>query len=249
MKLLVLSDLHLECHQDGGASFISQLRTDVDGVILAGDICTFSLMESVLSQFCARYSRVFYVLGNHEYWGSSFAVVQSIVYALAMVHPQLHVLENSITEVSGIRFLGTTLWFPETEVTRKSPWWSDYRRIYEDLDNTPRTIALKNVAAVEFLNKNLKEGDVVITHHLPCQESIHPYYATEESNVFFLTDLGFLIQERKPQLWVHGHSHEHADHVLGVTRVLANPFGYPFERKRTTEDLNLVVEVNSKLGS
>lgn len=38
-------------------------------------------------------------------------------------------------------------------------------------------------------------------------------------------DLTFIIANRKPQLWVHGHIRRHADHLLGETRILFNPLG------------------------
>jgi len=30
-------------------------------------------------------------------------------------------------------------------------------------------------------------------------------------------------------VWIHGHSHDRCDYLLGKTRVVANPLGYPNE--------------------
>jgi hypothetical protein len=37
------------------------------------------------------------------------------------------------------------------------------------------------------------------------------------------------VRERRPKLWIHGHSHDCCDYALGQARVVANPLGYPNE--------------------
>ena len=32
--------------------------------------------------------------------------------------------------------------------------------------------------------------------------------------------------DRGPDLWVHGHTHDSFDYVLGWTQVVVNPYGY-----------------------
>ncbi len=70
------------------------------------------------------------------------------------------------------------------------------------------------------------EGDIVITHYLPSFRSVHPKFAAEPTNCFFVCDVEDLIVERQPALWLHGHTHESADYQIGKTRVVCNPFGY-----------------------
>jgi Icc-related predicted phosphoesterase len=48
-------------------------------------------------------------------------------------------------------------------------------------------------------------------------------------NAFFVCDMTAHISERQPKLWIHGHSHDRCDYLLGTTRVVANPLGYPSE--------------------
>ena len=38
-----------------------------------------------------------------------------------------------------------------------------------------------------------------------------------------------ILKDSKAALWVHGHIHGQSDYVLGETRVIANPRGYPGE--------------------
>jgi Icc-related predicted phosphoesterase len=51
-------------------------------------------------------------------------------------------------------------------------------------------------------------------------------------NAFFVCDMTAHISERQPKLWIHGHSHDRCDYLLGTTRVVANPLGYPSEPRR-----------------
>ena len=48
-------------------------------------------------------------------------------------------------------------------------------------------------------------------------------------NAFFICDMAPQVREYQPKLWIHGHSHDRCDYLLGATRVVANPLGYPNE--------------------
>ena len=54
-----------------------------------------------------------------------------------------------------------------------------------------------------------------------------------------------MIEEQRPALWVHGHTHDSCDYQVGVTRVVCNPRGYEDENKRF--DPELVVTVNDHI--
>ena len=38
-----------------------------------------------------------------------------------------------------------------------------------------------------------------------------------------------VVRAEQAALWIHGHSHDRCDYLLGTTRVVANPLGYPNE--------------------
>lgn len=84
----------------------------------------------------------------------------------------------------------------------------------------------KNTESIEFLKRELLSGDIVLTHHLPSYRSVPQRYKTSPLNGFFVCDLEGLILERKPSLWVHGHTHDSLDYHLGNTRIVCNPYGY-----------------------
>jgi len=46
-------------------------------------------------------------------------------------------------------------------------------------------------------------------------------------NIFYANELDLLIEDKKPALWLHGHTHESRDYKIGKTRIICNPRGYP----------------------
>lgn len=107
MKLLIVSDLHLEF----GNTYVPP-QTGYDVAVIAGDIgnpATFVVhwakRESTFR--CAR--NVVYVPGNHEFYGT---VMQRSLAAMreAAVGSKVHALECAETVIDDVRFLGCVLW-------------------------------------------------------------------------------------------------------------------------------------------
>lgn len=225
MEIRVLSDLHFEFHRDGGKSFIASLNLQKEDVLaLVGDIATIKCLESVLQQICPRVTQVLFVCGNHEYYGSNPKKVDQILLSVSSTHKNFIRLEKDIFLLpSGQRVLGTTLWFPESVPARAlAPLWSDFHAIRRLED----WVYEENDKSVQFLNQELQKGDIVLTHYLPSWKSVHPMYAGERTNCYFVCDLEPLIVERAPALWLHGHTHTSHNYKIGSTRVVCNPFGY-----------------------
>lgn len=222
MKILVLSDLHLEFHRDDGKSFINSLDNNVDLLILAGDITKSKLINYVLTLFCQQFKQVIYVHGNHEFYDSSRPEVISHTKEACENNKNLIWLDNDVTEINGIRFLGTPLWFDN-----RFP--KSYKRMINDfslIKNYEDWVYAENDKAVRFLRSEVREGDVVITHHLPSFRSVHSTYTNHPLNCFFVHDVEDIIRTNKPKLWIHGHTHFSFDYQLGDTRIICNPFGY-----------------------
>lgn len=225
MKIQILSDLHFEMRN--WRSLIEKLDpSGVDVLVLAGDILPASRKtEKMLTLFRERYPHVVYVPGNHEYWGTSLSAILRLEEAAANARVSF-LRPGNIVTIAGRRFLGDTMWFPQSMEAALERHWADY--IYIN-GATPSDIFGLNAAFRAFLEEELREGDVVITHHLPHPQSIGPNYTNSPTNVFFLSDQSDLIEERKPALWVHGHTHDPYDYVVGATRIVCNPYGYPSE--------------------
>lgn len=100
-RIHVVSDLHLET-----GPYALPEGLDFDVLVAAGDI---GPVEHAVAWLAAIGKPVIYVLGNHEFWGRQFDEVLRVARAAAR-GTQVHVLERTQVVISGVRFLGTTLW-------------------------------------------------------------------------------------------------------------------------------------------
>lgn len=232
MKIQIISDIHMEFHADGGADFISRL-SHADVLVVAGDLCSYRQLPATLRKLCDAFEHVVYVLGNHESYGATIEDSRERVratktsFANAEVGrvkpPNLHFLDNSVATINGQRFLGGTLWFRDTpDNFRYEINLDDFSQIRE----IQVSVYEENARTVDFLNTNVRAGDIVVTHHLPTMASVSSRYKSSQTNRFFVCDMDDLIFDAKPKVWIHGHTHDSKDYMHGDTRILCNPFGY-----------------------
>jgi predicted phosphodiesterase len=249
VRIRVLSDLHFEFHRDGGKEFVSRLDPKgVDLLILAGDITRVDVgIHKSLALFRQRFTcPIVFIPGNHEYHKTNRQTAERAIKNAVSQLKGVHWLDCGIFELGGKRILGTTLWYgrhrpPEGIVSTEEEWargtirmleptkkvlvehtWTDF----ENIENLDTWVYDENGRAVRFLCDNMREGDIVVTHILPCRQSVPAKYGRSVSNAFFLSDITPLIEDRKPALVIHGHTHMSNDYMIGPTRVVCNPFGY-----------------------
>lgn len=69
---------------------------------------------------------------------------------------------------------------------------------------------------------------VVVSHHLPSYASIPQEFKREyHGNAAYASDLSnFILDRQRIKYWVHGHTHDPCDYMIGETRILCNPRGY-----------------------
>ena len=239
MRLRIMSDLHLEFHADAGRSFIAALDPSrVDALVIAGDLSTAGGIAEALVRLCDLFPKVVYVHGNHEFYHHSRPQVMEIMEDVIGRLPNLIWLENGIAELGGHRILGAPLWFRRDDKAPKYEM-NDFNLI-EDFEEW---VYDENRQAVKFLRRELAPGDVVITHHLPSKRSISPDYKDDPLNAYFFCDLEELIIERRPAVWVHGHTHTSFDYKIGSTRIVCNPFGYAGHGKNSEFDMDKTIEI------
>jgi Icc-related predicted phosphoesterase len=226
MRLRIASDLHFEFMRDGGKHISQELTADpgFDVLIVAGDISSFKGLCRALVTLCqASPKPVIYVLGNHDAYGSTWKAALDEARRATSLCDNLHVLEREVLELDGQRFVGCTLWFPHDGIPKVvDRCLGDFHYIKDIYEFLPDVAA----ASRRFLNESIREGDVVVTHHLPHPRSVHPKYAGSQMNPFFLHDVSGYIEHYEPALWIHGHTHTSFDYMVGKTRIVANPFGY-----------------------
>ena len=224
-----MSDTHFEFHRDKGVSFIQSLdATDIDVLVLAGDICMSDQLGIILPLFCGKYPHVIFVPGNHDYYRTSFKRVHQDLYSYEEILGNLHVLIHDAITIDGQRFLGTPLWF---RYNTRTDLYEQHMTDFYIIEDFKELVYEENGKAIDFLTSNINSDDVVISHHLPSHQSVSAKYKMSPINMYFVCDMEYLIAETKPSLWVHGHGHEPVDYKLFDTRVVSNPLGYPNEFK------------------
>lgn len=222
-RFQIFSDLHLEYHSDLGNKFLENIEISAENVILAGDICSLDLMDSVYKAFSKKYKRVFFVLGNHEFYGHTFDTVFTEANRLQKTLNNVYWLNRSIFTIDNLRILGCTLWF------RNDPLNIEHQHKLSDFTNITEfetTVYSQNALDISFLEDVMKHGDIVVTHHLPTSKSVMPKFRGSDLTRFFYCDMDSIILDKKPLIWVHGHAHDPFDYIHGETRVICNPYGY-----------------------
>lgn len=242
MKIQIASDLHLERHfgcYPPARDFLAVKDRDV--LVLAGDIGTHTgAMEFVLEQ--AEISPVIYVPGNHEYYSRHTRHETDYAWRqIAAETPALHYLVAESVSIDGVRFWGAP-WYSNfhgrrdhgyLRVIRSSindfsfPYHNDHNSwtVISHLEEHERQTAL--------LREQAGKVDVVVTHWPPTRHATAPRFLNSLINPYFVNHLEELVKEIAAPLWISGHVHDPFDAVVGPTRCVGNPCGYPGETPET----------------
>jgi Icc-related predicted phosphoesterase len=224
MKFGILSDLHMEFDP-------WFFEPDPDVFYLnAGDTHPHTIVREYFNELMG--DNYLYVYGNHDYYGQA----GSELFKKASDHV-------FTKEVNGIKIAGATLWTDITPVR----WW-DFKEYMMD------TKYIKSMNYDRYMNAHKahhdflfnSDADIWVVHHLPSFQSVHEKYLGSNGNDFFATELSRKILEMRkpPKLIVHGHTHEKMDYMIGDTRVICHPRGYPNENAwfQTYQPLILEIE-------
>lgn len=249
MKLLVMSDLHLEF------SNLLVSQTDADVVVLPGDI-----WKGDAGIYWARAAwpnkEIVYVAGNHEFYGKNRLDVLARL-RIAARETGVHFLDNEEVVIGGVRFLGATMWtdfelFGDklNDMVIASDCLTDFRVIHEGKAHfSPMDSVLLHEESVAWLNRKLIDEPydgktVVVTHHLPSILSVADRFRDDPLSACFVSHLDHLLG--RSELFLHGHTHDSFDYTFGKTRVVCNPRGYcRFEGGGENFDFNknLILEI------
>lgn len=259
MRLLILSDLHLELWREH-APKIDLAASRPDMVILAGDI---HVGAKAVGWAAATFPGlpVLYVHGNHEGYGHNLDSVQDEILAASVATDNVHFLSCNEYIQNGVRFLGATMWtdfrlFGDDErpacMREAEAVMTDYKRIrlakkgYRKLRaaDTAQFHAIEKSWLTKKLYEPFEGQTVVITHMAPSMRSVAVQFLHDVASASYASRLDDLVE--KADLWIHGHMHESSDYVIGKCRVVCNPCGY-MNRDRSAEnslfDSNFVIEL------
>ncbi|MCQ9616679.1 metallophosphoesterase [Paenalcaligenes niemegkensis] len=260
MRIQLLSDLHLEV--DPG--YVPQAAPDVDVLVLAGDIGSHSPHSALegadfgLSRFSplltnAKWPRVLYIPGNHEF---DWLDYDATYVRLRKLCDQLGIewLDREIITIGSVRFIGTTLWSDFEALALLKGGMTEQMRELEKAYRAADFYLRKNTTArngkpllAEQIRELAKECQswlydalltpfegttVTVTHFAPTLESADPRYGLTPGTAGFCNSM----EEFLPftQLWMHGHLHCRNDFIATGSvngeayrcRIVANPRGY-----------------------
>lgn len=264
MRLLVISDLHLEF---GAFQFPSPMPS-FDVAVFAGDISSpisaaIEWMRAARQDGGSLKDRpIVYVPGNHEFYGSELKSNLADGKEAAQL-ADINLLARRSVVIDGVRFIGSILWTdyrllgrPKLSMIVAGQELNDHRLIrYREGDGhysrfMPWHAAAEHRLDLAFIRSELEiqhDGPtVVVTHHAPHPGSVQPRHQGSALSPAFASDLAALIEDFQPELWIHGHDHGSHDYMVGHTRVLANQAGYPSlhgDRENSGFDPHCVIKV------
>lgn len=199
---------------------------NVDLYVLAGDIGNpYEVQTRIHSVKELEEQKIAYLAGNHEYYHQDFDDVNNFVFN------NLNSSYNNHTiDVKGRKVHMCTLWTHMSSPIREIMYEKQLNDSNYIGDWSGERANEEFKKSYEWLMDVVEEGDLVFTHHSPSNMSVVDRWKGNPINDFFHNNLDNFIKTRKPALWGHGHIHDPVDYMLGDTRVVANPHGYPEER-------------------
>lgn len=253
MKIWVMSDLHLTTFEQslGDLKGIIPTVPQADLAIVAGDVGEgIETSAAWLAENIRPHMPVVWILGNHEYYGGWFRTSRELARRRAN-ELGITLLDDDAVIIDGVRFVGSTLWTDYNIYARGDEailrehmvyarmYLNDHRHIDLEAGKLDRFLPLharqQHLESRAWLDRVLSEPfsghTVVVSHHAPSPKSVSSQYAGDPLTAAFVSNLDDLILERRPNYWIHGHTHQSFDYRLGRTRVLCNPRGYGRENQ------------------
>jgi predicted phosphohydrolase len=240
-KFQLFSDIHLEFSKK---SFPKIPKLE-EYLILAGDIgkINTSNFKDFFDYCSLNWKKVFYILGNHEYYSSnkSFNRLNEDYHIFIKQYPNVFLLDNSHYDISpNFRIIGSTLWSNPASIEG----FNDFVYIKEVNDHINRKLGMSietfkrlHKESVDYLIGEISKNDknlLVITHFPPTQQNTsHPKYKNQSQIIrdYFASNMIDNIPKiHKIKSWIFGHTHYSTSVQLpNNIRLMSNQMGYPNE--------------------
>jgi predicted phosphohydrolase len=255
MKVQFCSDLHLEFPENRKFLTRNPINPAGEILVLAGDIVCFRELErasSFIDYVSDHYSEVYWVPGNHEYYGSDIREMTNPLWE--NIRSNVHLVNNQAIDRGGLRLVLSTLWscispLREWDIQRSM---SDFSAItYDNGRFTPSHFNMLHEESLVFLKTSLAStGDiptVVVTHHVPTLMNYPPVFKSSTLTEAFAVELFELIETSGAVSWIYGHHHVNTPSFkIGRTMMLTNQLGYVHHHEHGSFRQSAVVEVNAR---
>lgn len=232
-NILVTADLHLDLWKRTERSPLDALPPSfwqgLDALIVAGDLSNDAPRK--WPRHLARLvdlmgpDKVFVLPGNHDYYG--LPIGQDATLAALCDQAGTTLVQQRVLHFGSWRFLCATLW-TDLALPGEIGHSADFRRI-QDTDGgplTPASISTLHDRHLAWLRTELAQewaGEtVVVTHHAPHRDMLDTHVPA-----LFASDLGDVIAQHAPALWLCGHTHFPTQVRLGDTLVRNISLGGP----------------------
>lgn len=202
--------------------------------------------QELLRNEFGHYKKILYIPGNHEYYGYAMdkrTWVESLDDRLILSDRLTHRIDNTL-------IIMATLW---TSFGNRNPMnmlvakggMNDFRMIdfetrTNDYDQGARKIYLdpehvadineKHFDYIQRMYELRQPGDTVIvaTHHAPSMQSHNKKRFGDADTLAYAycNEYDEYVMDSGIDYWLHGHTHDNVDYMIGYTRVLSAMYGY-----------------------
>jgi Icc-related predicted phosphoesterase len=279
MKITILNDIHLEFDKQPNLKLAGG-----DILLLPGDVAVAkhlqpqrtdkigkqhrAICDAFFREECAKYNRVYYIMGNHEHYNGIFDYTAETLREY-LEGTNVTLLDNEFVALNDEwQLFGGTLW---TDYNNDD-WFTCHAAKDRMNDHTiikkllpqgkanpygepfgrflPHDAVAEHRKTLEALQSGLYEWTqidkktIVMTHHAPTMQSVHPRFAGDLLNYAYATDLSDLIMDNPNiKYWLHGHMHDTHDYNVGECRVVCNPRGYQGYELNETFNQDFYIEI------
>jgi len=252
MKFRVASDLHLEFRSSylDDVLFLPDLQDDKETcLILAGDIGLLydpRTYAKFMKHSSEQFKNIFWIGGNHEWYHSNIDKI-NIKMAIDDLALSNIYTERLVLEEERIFIIGYTLWTnfdneDQDSMLIAQRYMSDFHIIETSNDIDSKTSILKPRETLVFHREQLESifygvdhysklgyKCIVVSHHQPSLNGIQKEFQGDRMNGAFASDLDEKIKKHNIEYWIAGHTHSMQKYMIGNTKVITNPLGYPSE--------------------
>jgi predicted phosphohydrolase len=240
----IVSDVHLEFRKQAPV-----ITPNASCLALLGDIgqpFEPSYKDFIGTQ-AENFSKVFLIMGNHEYYSSTGTTTDAILEKARQVcagYENVHLLDRSRVDLDErVSVLGCTLW--SLLNAKSATFLNDMRKIHiPDGENRlldRETYNSWHIRDVIWLQRELKQvatdgrKAIVLTHHGPLLDMSGKFKGSRASSAF-VSDLRHLFTP--PAIaFASGHVHSNVDVEINGIRSVSNALGYPGEVTGYKEDV------------
>ncbi len=238
MRIFTISDIHGDYDVNlKKVEAISAVEYKNDVLLVPGDLShKLSLSIAILKLLKARFSRVFFVPGNHDVWldrGDFEDSLKKFEHLLNVVHD--HGIETGPCRLGTVVLLPIFSWYDYSFAMPEA----SHKMVWSDLVRCKWPLELESLTT-HFLGMNrslpVHEGDTVITysHFVPRIDILSPRLVNHIPHIIpFLgsESIDRQIREFQSQIHIFGHLHYNLNVKKDGVLYINNALGYPHEYK------------------